>query len=173
MAREVHSKRFPGLPGPASVIYEPVADDIDDIRLRALYQRWLDDAALGKPRAGEEILAYPEVVPLIRNLMLLEILRVDAFTFDYRYRVYGADIAASYGRDMTGRLASEFPEGIYKFFSELYETAIIRKMVILSLHAPPMTVNVKKWERLIFPLGDPEVRWLLVANIPKGKRREE
>ena len=82
MAREVHSKRFPGLPGPASVIYEPVADDIDDIRLRALYQRWLDDVALGKPRAGEEILAYPEVVPLIRNLMLLEILRVDAFTFD-------------------------------------------------------------------------------------------
>jgi hypothetical protein len=35
-----------------------------------------------------------------------------------------------------------------------------------------MNVNVKKWERLIFPLGEAEIKWLLVVNIPKGKRRE-
>ncbi|MSP48608.1 MAG: hypothetical protein EXQ95_04705 [Alphaproteobacteria bacterium] len=173
MSREVHKKRFPGLPGPADVTYEPRVVDVDDIRLRALFRRWRDDLANSKPRAGEEILAYPEVAPLIRNLMLLEVLRVDALRFDYRYRVYGADVAASYGQDMTRRLASEFPDGIFKFFSALYEVAISRKIVIHSLHAPPMTVNVKKWERLIFPLGGPEVRWLLVVNLPKGKRRPE
>lgn len=172
MAREVHKKRTSAMPAAAHVIYEPVATDIHDNALRALFQRWQADLAAGRRVPGEEILKYPEAAPLLRNLMLLEVIRDDPSKLDYRYRVYGTEIARAYGQDMTGRLTSEFPSGVASFFAELYETAIRRRIVIHSLHSPPMSVNVTKWERLIFPLGDPEVKWLLVVNIAKGKRRE-
>lgn len=173
MAREVHKKRTSAMPAPAHVIYEPVAEDVHDPALATLYRRWLADLAAGHRVPGEEILNYPEVAPLLRNLMLLEVIKDDPYKLDYRYRVYGAEIAKAYGQDMTGRLTSEFPSGVASFFAELYETAILRKIVIHSLHTPPMSVNVTKWERLIFPLGDPEVKWLLVVNIAKGRRRQE
>ena len=173
MAREALRKKTAAMPGPADVIFEPVPGDVDDVNLKRLFQRWLADLAVGKAPAGDEILNYPEVAPLVGNLMLLEVIRVPPFGYDYLYRVYGADILARYGIDMTGRKASEFPSGMFQFFSELYEVAITRRIVIHSLHPPPMSVNVKKWERLIFPLGDSEVKWLLVVNIAKGKRRNE
>lgn len=171
--REVLTKQTAAMPGPGTVIYEPEPDDVDDVHLRRLYQRWLADLADGNARAGVEILDYPELKPIVANLMLLEVLPGFLGSYDYLYRVYGAGILKNYGIDMTGRKASEFPSGMFQFFSEIYETAINRKIVIHSLHPPPLTVNVSKWERLIFPLGDPDIKWLLVANIAKGKRREE
>lgn len=171
--REVLSKQTAAMPGPGTVIYEPEPNDIDDVNLKRLYQRWLADLADGKERAGEEILEYPELKPMIGNLMLLEVLPGFLGGFDYLYRIYGTEILKSYGIDMTGKKASDFPSGIFQFFSEIYETAINRKIVIHSLHPPPMTVNVSKWERLIFPLGKSEIKWLLVINLPKGRRREE
>lgn len=173
MAREILSKQTAAMPGPATVIYEPAPDDIDDLHLKRVFQHWRQDVEDGKTPTGKEILDYPELMPVVRNLMLLEVVPVPLAGYDYIYRVYGADILASYGIDMTGRKASDFPSGMFQFFSDLYETAINRRIVIHSLHPPPLTVNVTKWERLIFPLGDPEVKWLLVVNIAKGKRREE
>jgi hypothetical protein len=172
MPREVISRQTAAMPGPATIIYEPKPEDVDDGHLRRLYQRWLAEIADGKGRAGEEILEYPELAPMIRSLMLLEIIPDPLGGYDYLYRVYGSDILRSYGIDMTGKRASDFPSGMFQFFSGIYETAINRKIVIHSLHPPPMNVNVKKWERLIFPLGEAEIKWLLVVNIPKGKRRE-
>ena len=162
------------MPGPAYLVYEPVPEDIHDPALKKLYQRWADDLAAGKPAAGEEVLTYPEAQPLLRNIMLLEILKDDPFRFDYRYRMYGAEIAHQEGQDMTGRKASEFSKDMYRFYAKVYEVAIIRKIVVHSLHPPPaLDVNVLKWERLIFPLGAPEIKWLLVVAVAKGKRREE
>lgn len=160
------------MPGPAVVIYEPDPSDVDDVNLKRFYQRWLADVADGKARAGIEILDYPELAPMVRNLMLLEVMPAPLGGYDYLYRVYGAEILQSYGVDMTGKKASDFPSGMFQFFSAIYEIAINRKIVIHSLHPPPMTVNVTKWERLIFPLGEPDIKWLLVVNIPKGKRRK-
>lgn len=173
MVRTTLTKRFAGLPGPADVIYEPFDSDIQDFDLRALYLRWLSDLASGKARPGSEILDFPEMAPLHRNLMLLEVIAEPGGTYDYRYRVYGTDIARRYGKDMTGHLASAFPSGVFRLFSELYETAIVRRIVVHSLHAPPLNVNVKRWERLIFPLGADEIKFLLVVNLPQGRRRED
>ena len=99
MAREVHKKRTSAMPAPAHVIYEPVAEDVHDPALATLYRRWLADLAAGRRVPGEEILKYPEAAPLLRNLMLLEVIKDDPFKLDYRYRVYGAEIANAYGQD--------------------------------------------------------------------------
>lgn len=170
MAREVHRKRASGLPAPAHVIYEPVVADIHDDDLRRLFQRWQANVAAGHGGDAQEMLDYPEVAPLLRNLMLLEVIRLPPANYDYRYRVYGADIAKRHGQDMTGRLTSELPADVSSFFAELYEAAVERNIVVHDLHTPPMRMSVAKWERLILPLGDP-VKWLLVVSIPKAPRR--
>lgn len=172
MQREVHLLHPAGLPARAHVVYEPVATDIHDGDLRRLYERWLAETMNGRAVTATEILGYREIEPLAGNLMMLEVVDGEAAGRDYVYRLYGADIARRYGRDMTGRRTSELPGAVADFFSGLYAVAIERGVVIHSLHTPPPEVNVSKWERLIFPLGSPMVRKILVVNIPKGVRRQ-
>lgn len=169
MARNLVYKSYPGLPSPATIIYDPHFNDVPDPRLRHLYERWQE---VGAAESGPAIVDAAETQPLLRNVMLLQIIREGFLELDYLYRIYGPDIAARYGTDMTGRRTSEFPGGVSKMFLELYERAVDSAIAIYSEHAPPPTVNVKMWERLILPLGKDPVKWLLVVNLPKGKRRE-
>lgn len=161
-----------GLPARAHVVYEPVATDIHDGQLRRLYERWLKERINGRAILAEELLGFPEIQPLRRNLMLLQVVDGEARRRDYLYRHYGEDIARHYGRDMTGRRTSELPGAVAGFFAGLYDTAVERGIAIHSLHTPPLDVDVTKWERLIFPLGGPRIRSLLVVNLPKGRRRD-
>lgn len=170
MSREVHLMRPVGLPARAHVIYEPVATDIHDDALRALFQRWQRERVNGRSILADEALSFPEVAALRGNLMLLDVVPGEATRLDYVYRIYGEDIARHYGRDMTGRRTSELPGAVAGFFADLYETAIRRGILIHSLHSPPANVDVTRWERLIFPLGGPKIHSLLVVNIPKGRR---
>ena len=172
MSREVHLLRPVGLPARAHVIYEPVATDIHDRHLRALFERWQRERINGRSILADEMLRFPEVSPLKGNLMLLDVVPGEATRLDYVYRVYGEDIARHYGRNMTGRRTSELPDPVAGFFADLYATAVGRGILIHSLHSPPANVDVTRWERLIFPLGGPKIRSLLVVNIPKGRREE-
>lgn len=61
MSREVHLMRPVGLPARAHVIYEPVATDIHDGRLRALFQRWQRERINGRSILADEALTFPEV----------------------------------------------------------------------------------------------------------------
>ncbi len=162
-----------GLPARAHVIYDPVATDIHDSHLRALFERWQRERINGRSIIAKEMMGYREIAPLRRNLMLLDIIPGEGAALDYVYRLYGEDIALHYGRDMTGRRTSELPGAVAEFFADLYEVAIERGIVVHSLHTPPLNVNVTKWERLIFPLGGPKIRTLLVVNIAKGRREEK
>jgi hypothetical protein len=71
---------------------------------------------------------------------------------------------------MTGRRTSDFPTPVARLFLDLYEMAIDCRAPIYSEHAPPLNVDVVLWERLILPLGEDTVDWMLTVNIPKGRR---
>ena len=154
------------------MIYDPVATDIHDRRLRALFERWQRERVNGRSILADEMMGFAELAPLRGNVMLLDVVPGEATRLDYVYRLYGEDIARHYGRDMTGRRTSDLPGAVAGFFADLYETAVRRGIVIHSLHSPPVDVGVTRWERLIFPLGGPKIRSLLVMNIPKGRRGE-
>jgi hypothetical protein len=50
--------------------------------------------------------------------------------------------------------------------------AIDCRAPVYSEHAPPLNVDVVLWERLILPLGDEAVDWILTVNLPKGSRKK-
>jgi hypothetical protein len=172
MRREVLHKSYPGLPKEVHVVVAPNEYDIADIRLRALYKRWNADRSPKSGLVSREIIETREFLPLFRNVMLLEIERPTPFEFDYVYRIYGAEIAERYGKDMAGKRTSEFPSPVAKMFLDLYEMSIDCQAPLYSEHAPPLNVDVMLWERLVLPLGESQIDWILTVNLPKGSRKK-
>lgn len=172
MRREVLRKNYPGLPAEVKVVVAPKEADIPDSRLKALYNRWMLSRSAKNGLVGRSIIETAEFAPLLRNIMLLEIERPTPFEFDYVYRIYGAEIAERYGQDMTGKRTSDFPSPVAKLFFDLYEMSIDCRAPLYSEHAPPLNIDVVSWERLILPLGDDAVDWILAVNLPKGSRKK-
>lgn len=56
MQREVLRKSYPGLPKEVHVVVAPNEDDIADIRLRALYNRWNADRSPTSGLVSREII---------------------------------------------------------------------------------------------------------------------
>lgn len=174
MRREVLSKSYPGLPRDVRIVVAPTEQDIPDPRLQALFHRWeINHRVAENGLVSKDIIEEAEFLPLLRNVMLLEIERPTPFEFDYMYRIYGAEIAERYGQDMTGKRTSDFPSPVAKLFLDLYEMAIDCRAPLYSEHAPPLNVDVELWERLILPLGDHAVDWILTVNLPKGSRKKK
>jgi hypothetical protein len=152
MQRAVLTKTYPGLPRDVRLIVAPDEQDIPDDRLKALYRRWTLDRSKDNGLVSKDIIEAAKFFPLLRNVMLLEIER--------------------YGQDMTGRRTSDFPSPVAKLFLDLYEMAIDARAPLYSEHSPPLNVDVELWQRLILPLGEDAVDWILTVNIPKGSRKQ-
>jgi hypothetical protein len=172
MKREVLRKSYPGLPKEVKVVVAPVEADIPDERLGALLNRWVMNRSKTNGLVSRSIIETAEFLPLLRNVMLLEIERPTPFEFDYVYRIYGAEIAERYGQDMTGKRTSDLPSPVAKLFLDLYEMSIDCRAPLYSEHAPPLNVDVILWERLVLPLGEEQVDWILTVNLPKGSRKK-
>lgn len=101
-------------------------------------------------------------------LMALEELPGQA---DFRYLRYGAEIAAIYGRDLTGHYTSDIGGHISEYFIALYAAVLERKQSVLSVHVPPMGVFATVWRRLIFPVLDDigNVRLIVAVNVPDNE----
>lgn len=107
-------------------------------------------------------------------LMLLEPIRDgDGDPVDFAYLHYGSEVAATYGRDMTGRRTSEIGGYISTFFTALYRAVIARGQWVKSLHEPPSEVFARIWRRLIVPLydADGEVARIVVLNVADNDLR--
>ena len=76
MRREVLSKSYPGLPKDVKVVVAPQEADIPDPRLKALFNRWKTNQLVTKHGlVSKDIIEEAEFLPLLRNVMLLEIER--------------------------------------------------------------------------------------------------
>ncbi|MDA0342507.1 MAG: hypothetical protein O3B74_13020, partial [Proteobacteria bacterium] len=168
--REILRRRYPGLPEEVKIVLAPNQADISDERLKALLRGWAPYRSKKTGLADRSIIETAEFAPLLRNVMLLEIERPTPFEFDFVYRIYGDDMEARYGQDMTGKRTSEFPSTVAKMFMDFYELSIDSRAPIYTEHAPPLNVDVMLWERLILPLGEKDVEWIVTVNLPKGSR---
>lgn len=92
---------------------------------------------------------------------------------DFRYRHYGSEVTANYGRDMTGRLTSEIGGYVAVFFKALYRAVMARGEWVKSMHEPPSEVFARIWRRLIVPLhdADGQVVRIAVLNIADNDLR--
>lgn len=86
------------------------------------------------------------------------------------YRHYGAGIARSYGRDMTGQTMHGFPGHIGLFFAAIYTAVQHRPEPVFTEHEPPAVVLVRSWQRLILPFAEPgrAVSHFVVGNVPES-----
>jgi hypothetical protein len=105
------------------------------------------------------------------NLMVIDVVEGGQ---DFRYRVYGTDIATAYGHDMTNRLASEFPAPVAEFVLSNYREIVTDMRPMFCEHTPPLEVSVYSWQRLILPLSEDgaSVSQILVAIYPSQARHD-
>ena len=154
-----------GMPTPR-IVWSPQVDDLAQAQLRFLltYWRGLQDDT-GRVWVGS--IDALDMRPALGYIMLLDVLDGGV---DFRYRLYGSVIAQHSNFDMTGRCLSELkPEqGVGAFFRVVYRAILARPEPIYTEHAPPPTIRVKLWYRLILPLfgEDDRVSRLLVGNVP-------
>ena len=154
-----------GMPTPR-IVWSPKVEELEQTQLQFLLTYWhglRDDA--GRVKVGS--IDALDMRPALGYLMLLDVLDGGA---DFRYRLYGSIIAQHSSFDMTGRRLSELrpDQGVGAVFQVIYRAVLARPEPIYTEHAPPPTIRVKLWYRLILPLFDDDggVCRLLVGNVP-------
>lgn len=168
-ARTIASFTDADAPAP-EILFAPPRAALREPALKQLHDAWTRIGGVaGAPPAAQAFdpLSAMEALPYV---MLLE--NVDDGS-DVVYRVYGRAIADRFGVDFTGRRLSETPvePRIAAFFLAVYRAVAARRAPILTEHAPPRTVSVATWRRLILPLAasaapEAPVSRFLVGNIP-------
>jgi hypothetical protein len=150
----------------------PEPGDITDERLVQLLEHWqsLERSAGRATSLPSVTLIAPEQLRFILGwLMRMEPLDGGA---DFRYRLYGSNIALTTGRDLTGlKLSDSFPS-FSAWATEIYRRVMARRLPVLTRHQPRRYVRVDQWERLILPFAgaDGAVERLLVGAVALGER---
>lgn len=147
------------------VLFDPPETAIASDRLRSLYRHWT-----GMPRGPRLPLTRAidgaALGPALGIVMLLEPL---ANPFEFRYRLYGSEIAAVSSLEMSGRTTAAIPSPEMRaFFQATYAAAMRSGRPLLSFHQPPPEIGIISWCRLILPCedGSAGVDRLLVGNEP-------
>lgn len=156
---------------PPLILPNPTEADLKESRLVELFRYWSGLPRVdGVPRADS--VDPIEVAAALRIVMLLDV--VDGGR-DFRYLIYGQEVAERFGENMRGRLTSEMPipPNVTALFVGGYRAVIKTRTTLLTEHTAPPTVSVTKWRRLILPLADETgaVSRMLVGNQPGTWRK--
>ena len=157
-----------GFPQPV-VCWNPDQATLPAPQLTAIGTFWSDLVA----REGQPDPAHIDpaaFVPALGYLMLLEPLDDGR---DFRYRLYGTQIARWSGLDLTGQRVSEITGAgvrthVQAFFMAGYQAVVARRQPLYSAHVPPAERTTATWHRLILRFWDmaTAVSRLLVGNVP-------
>lgn len=127
---------------------------------------WCDEAG----RLYEKRIRLGDLGSLMDWIILVEV--VDDGR-DFCYQSVGHAITESYGRDIGGALASEFPAPIGAFLVALYRAALRRDEWVWSEHEPVENVFVRAWQRLTVPVHDDagRIKSFLILSWPDNELR--
>lgn len=131
--------------------------------LRGFWHERCADGALPRYDAVEPF----ALKPALGYVMLLDVLDDG---WDYRYRVYGSEIAQRFGRDLTGKRTSDIAKTAYTgiFYLAGYRALIRRREALFTVSSSPNYVAAVDWSRLCLPLVDETgaIARILVGNVP-------
>jgi PAS domain len=95
---------------------------------------------------------------------------------DFRYRLFGSDLAALSGIEMTGKLLSAHPTAPEHvcFALAAYRMLQARPEPVLTVFEPPIA-GYARWERIILPFAGPEgaVMRFMVGNVGFDRHGQE
>jgi hypothetical protein len=151
----------------------PDASDISDPRLVQLLSHW---AGLNTGLGPGELPPATRIDPLQLGFILGWLMVIDPIDggADFRYRLYGSNIAATTGRDLTGLKVSDSFPLFADWTREVYRSVLSQRRPVLTRHSPRRYVRVDQWERLILPFADRDgsVGRLLIGAVIVGKKLE-
>ncbi|MDJ0895406.1 MAG: PAS domain-containing protein [Alphaproteobacteria bacterium] len=158
-----------GLPCP-EVDLEPDELDLPDEKLRFLLQYWNKLRGNRALPSASDVDAV-EMRPSLGSIALLEVLEDGQ---DFRYRVYGTDIAERTRFDLTRKRVMEIsrhvgmPTPFIAYYMALYQTATKLRRPVFSTHRIYQPISAFPWRHLTLPLSDGNedgpVTRLLVGN---------
>lgn len=154
-----------GAPAPR-IAWDPADADLPPGPLQFLVRYWRRHCPEGElPDFG--IVDPIALKPALGYLMLLDVLEDG---WDYRYRIYGSEIASRFGRDLTGRRTSDIAKTAFTgiFYIAGYRATLSRRIPLFTVSSSPSYVAAVDWWRLVLPLADREGRVgrILVGNMP-------
>ena len=147
------------------ILVDPSPEDIDGARLNSLFRYWLAlprGERLPLTRAIDPV----EIGPALGLVMLLEPMDDP---FEFRYRLYGTEVADASRLELTGKTTAVVPSPeIRAFFQVTYAAAVAVGKPLCCRHRPPLDYDVQRWIRLILPCedGTGRIDRLLVGNEP-------
>jgi hypothetical protein len=149
------------------VTWDPPAPSLTAPPLRFLLDHWhrLTDAG-ALPRARD--IDAVELRPALGHMMLLEPVDLGR---DFRYRLYGGELARVSGFDMTGKCLSEHPASAYAaaFGIALYRAVMQRRRPLYTVRHPVGAKIARRWQALALPFvddaDDTRVTRLLCATV--------
>lgn len=151
---------------PPVVRWNPAADDLPTRQLPFLLRHW---QAL-RDHHGSVLPEYIDpfdLRPVLGYILLLDVLDDGA---DYRYRLYGSEVARIAGFDMTGKRTSEMVTGSLAsdFYLAIYRAMLQRPEPVYSWHEMPMEITINSWDRIVLPLwdGDGRIVRIITCNVP-------
>jgi hypothetical protein len=152
---------------------DPEAGEVSDPRLVRLLGHW---QGLTAALASGELPPVAAIDPLQLGFILGWLMIMDPIDggADFRYRLYGSNIAATTGRDLTDLKVSDSFRNFADWTIEVYRTVLSHRRPVLTRHSPRRYVRVDQWERLVLPFGaeDGSVGRLLVGAVIIGKKLE-
>lgn len=151
---------------PPRVVWNPDEDDVRQEPLRFLVGFWRMHRAGGR-LPGVDMVEPFALKPALGYIMLLDVLDDG---WDYRYRLYGTNIAQRLGQDLTGRRTSDISKRAFtgSFYIAGYRAVLARRAPLFTVSASPRYVAAVDWWRLALPLAGPDgaIARLLVGNVP-------
>jgi hypothetical protein len=151
-----------GKVGGLEVMRSPAPSDLQATANRFLLEYWLAErrGALPPVSAVDPV----RLAPALGRILLVEPVEHGA---DFRYRLFGTDVAAVSGFEMTGRLLSDhpLPLELVSFGLALYRNLMERPEPVKTVNLPPTTLY-SSWERIVLPFAgaNGEVARFLVGN---------
>ena len=107
--------------------------------------------------------------PWFGNVMILDCIDDGA---DFRYRMYGSEIAAFSGFDMTGKRVSDFQSATGQFFLETYRRALGERLLIYTQHESVHSRYLCIWHRVVCPVQKGDTRQIVACNYPVTSHRD-
>lgn len=105
--------------------------------------------------------------PALGYVLLIDVLEDGA---DFRYRLYGSEVARVAGFDMTGKRTSQMVTGSLAstFYIAGYRALLKRPEPLFTWHEMPMQITINNWDRIVLPLTGPDGRItrILTCNMP-------
>ncbi|UUX51333.1 hypothetical protein NUH88_06460 [Nisaea acidiphila] len=114
----------------------------------------------GEPAARDDF-SIEKLRDWVGNIMILEL---DPDREDFRYRLYGSEIASRTGFDMTGKWVSDLGEDVGPFLRSQYLEAVERSSILLCRNPYVHSRAPCDWERVICPVAAGDRKQVVVSN---------